>query len=68
MNAEYCSNCEWTIKRFNLDPQASIYVLVNTLADAVRKSDESQNKKGEEQCQTGKKKGLSSKKLKQATI
>ena len=47
MTADYGRNCDWAIKRFNLDPQVSIYVLVNTLADAVRKSDECQNKQGE---------------------
>jgi len=48
MISEYCRNCDWAIKRFNLDKDVSMYVIMNTLADAVRKSDESQNKKGEE--------------------
>ena len=48
MIAEYGRNCDWARERFNLSPNVSMYVIVNTLADAVRKSDESQNKQGEE--------------------
>ena len=54
MMDDYGRNCDWAIKRFNLDPQSSIYVLVNTLADAVRKSDECQNNKGEVDGKRGK--------------
>lgn len=56
---DYSRNCDWVRERFNLGNNTSIYQIVNTLTEHVKKNDLIGQKENE-QCQTMKQRNKSS--------